>query len=87
MGSTNSPLLQNIEEFFSIRNSEDCRLNIAGSFQTNGTAHGILIDDSQDFSSTLDKELTGLKFCISSNEEIVRMFAIDFDIHTYFLEK
>ena len=61
-------------------------MNISDRFQTNGTGYGLVIEDSQDFFSILDKELIGLRFCITSNEEMVRRFSIDFDIHTYFLD-
>ena len=83
---TKSPLLHKIEELFSSGDWEDSRLNISDRFQTNGTGYGLVIEDSQDFFSILDKELIGLRFCITSNEEMVRRFSIDFDIHTYFLD-
>ena len=84
---TNSPLLHSIERFSSRLDSEDFRLKIYDKFQTDVHSYGIVMDDFQDFYPKLDKELNGLKFCITSNEMICRKFAMDFDIHTYYLDK
>lgn len=84
---TNSPLLHGIERFSSRSGSEDFRLKICDKFQTDGHSYGLVMDDFQNFYPKIDKELIGLKFCITSNEMIYRNFALDFDIHTYYLDK